>query len=1038
MNQKACFRSRIQSFIEPLSGIANLLRAAILCQAVCLIVADRANAQPAADPFGGNPTLVVEGQPTPDGKGKPAKPGTEQKGKPTAPGKEGEAPKEGEKTEKKKDGPAESVKRTSEPPAPPNKKELDIKPDEQGRVQFQFRHQAWPDVLRWLAEASSMSLDWQELPGDYLNLATQRPFEIVETRDLINRHLLARGYTMLEIDSVILVTKTENINTALVPKVTIEQLKSLPPNRYVRTSFPLNTLIAEEVIDEFKQLISVNGKLIPLASTNRLEAMDAAGNLQELHRILTEEQSDEALQELAREFPLQHIRASEAKTMLELFIGLQKSSSGSGESSSSRQMQMMQEMMQQQQQMMQQQNRGGDKGAPDKSKKRPTDTFVVANQRLNSLIVHAQPDKMAIVASFIRRIDVPNENAETFQSMQGRMQLYRLASISPKQLVASLLAMDALEPTTTLEVDEANNAIIAHASIADQFTIQKVIERLDGSARKFQMMQLRRLKADEVAGTIKFLMGAEQEKKDDSSSRRYSYSYYDPYGSRNDDKKKSDDKFRVGANIADNQLLLWCNDTENKEVLNLLMKLGELPPAGSKPNPFRTIDATRSPETLEYLMKLQEKWRAISPTPLKLPAPQDVAPPTDSKSENKPGEEPKPKAPTAIRDGKQFERFIANVNVPDSENDSTSTSNATEVVSDATSSAQSSSESKPNALPPLAPSSGRGAGDEGLTADNTKPFQLAIDKVHAQSASALVPDKTIPSTPPIEVRFDADGNLLLLSEDLEALDQLELLMLRDAPPKRPYDVFQVKNTRASWISLQLEDYFKEDSKQKSDARVTNYFFDSGPSEAKKEDPQLGSRRQLKFIYDIDTNTIVVIGASDSQRKTIEELIKLWDTEDPKKAKDARYQKLVQVRYSRAEAIEQAIKDVYRDFLSENDKTFDKTSENGKKGEEKRDRSLSTRKFSLGVDKVTNILIVSAEGEDFLTVLCDLIEQLDQAARPSGSLEIIPFQAGSGGAKSVEKAFKALVEAAKQQPANNKQQRGQQNGDSNQNGGGNDQ
>ncbi len=120
------------------------------------------------------------------------------------------------------------------------------------------------------------------------------------------------------------------------------------------------------------------------------------------------------------------------------------------------------------------------------NKKRPAEVFVVANQRLNSLIVHAQPDKMAIVASFIRRIDVPNENAETFQSMQGRMQIYRLASISPKQLVASLLAMDALEPTTTLEVDESNNSIIAHASIADQFTIQKVIERLDGSLESFR------------------------------------------------------------------------------------------------------------------------------------------------------------------------------------------------------------------------------------------------------------------------------------------------------------------------------------------------------------------------------------------------------------------------------------------------------------------------------------------------------------------------------------------------------------------------
>ena len=94
----------------------------------------------------------------------------------------------------------EAIKRKSEPPEAPNKREFDVKPDEQGMLQFQFRNQAWPDLMRWLSEVSGMSLDWQELPGDYLNVATQRKHSLEETRDLINRHLLARGYTMLEFD----------------------------------------------------------------------------------------------------------------------------------------------------------------------------------------------------------------------------------------------------------------------------------------------------------------------------------------------------------------------------------------------------------------------------------------------------------------------------------------------------------------------------------------------------------------------------------------------------------------------------------------------------------------------------------------------------------------------------------------------------------------------------------------------------------------------------------------------------------------------
>jgi hypothetical protein len=255
-------------------------------------------------------------------------------------------------------------------------------------------------------------------------------------------------------------------------------------------------------------------------------------------------------------------------------------------------------------------------------------------------------------------------------------------------------------------------------------------------------------------------------------------------------------------------------------------------------------------------------------------------------------------------------------------------------------------------------------------------------------------------------------------------------MLRDAPPKRPYDVFHVKHTRASYIAINLEDYFKDDDKSKNDSsRYTYYFFDGAPQDKKKDDPQLGSKRDLKFIWDNETATIVAVGATDAQRKLIGELIELWDTPDPKKDKTARYQRLVQIRYSRAEVIEQAIKDAYRDFLTENDKTFDRNSEDGKKGGEKRDRSESDRKFSMGVDAVTNIIIVSAEGEDLLKVICDIIEQLDMAAKPSGSLEVVQFETG-GSSRSMEKAFKALMESAKKAAPPEGKQGGESNSQKN--------
>ncbi len=89
-------------------------------------------------------------------------------------------------------------------------------------------------------------------------------------------------------------------------------------------------------------------------------------------------------------------------------------------------------------------------------------------------------------------------------------------------------------------------------------------------------------------------------------------------------------------------------------------------------------------------------------------------------------------------------------------------------------------------------------------------------------------------TPPIEIRFDSDGNLLLLSEDLEALDRLESLMLRDAPPQRPYDVFQIHNARATWIELNLKDYFKDDSSQNRGDGRNDLLFLRRPTPIEQE------------------------------------------------------------------------------------------------------------------------------------------------------------------------------------------------------------
>ncbi len=469
-------------------------------------------------------------------------------------------------------GGSDTIKRPDKPLTPPNPDEFKARPDEEGIVRFQFRGQSWPDVLEWFGEISGRSVDWQELPKDYLNISTQRGYTVEELRDLLNRLLLTRGFTMLQQDEFINVVKCEEINASLVPSVPRSELARLAPHDFVRVMFDLDWMLADDAADELEPLLSKNGKLFPFATTNRMEAMDAVVNLRDLDRLLTEEQASEAGEgRLVQEFVLHYVRAEDVRQSLSQFLGAGSPGVGSAGAMSPQvlaqqqaMMKMQQQMQQQMQKQMQQQaqaaartqsrtssrnrraNRSGANG------EQPVRMMV--NPRRNSLIVQAPPDKMATIAQAIKLMDVREEGPQSLQAFLGRMQVYRLAQLDPRKLVDTLQELGGLDPTTRLEVDDTNHAIIAYATPADHFTVRSTIEKLDGSARRVEVIPLRRLAADEVAGTIQYLMSGTKQQSSRSNYMDYGYGYR--YSSRRDRNEPSQDEFRVDADIENNRLLV--------------------------------------------------------------------------------------------------------------------------------------------------------------------------------------------------------------------------------------------------------------------------------------------------------------------------------------------------------------------------------------------------------------------------------------------------------------------------------------------------
>ncbi|QDT17424.1 secretin N-terminal domain-containing protein [Alienimonas californiensis] len=508
--------------------------------------------------------------------------------------------------------------------------------DADGNYSFNFRGAPWPAVVTALADASGLSLDWQELPGDTLNLRTQRAYTAEEARDLINRHLLARGFTLLVDGEVLTVANLKKLDPGAVPAVTPEELADLPPNRFVKCVFALDWLPAERAAEELKVLLSPRGTLAALPGSNRVLAMDAAGNLQQLAAILREEQQGRGKERLVRQFRLEHIRADRAKQLLDEFLGLVKEDDSLPSNPQLAQMEM--QMRMQQAQMAKNQPGGGADG------KAAGTIRLIVNERENAILAQAPPEQMAILESSVEALDVPRDPTDGLLARmvmrEDPVRIYRLARLNPEMVVRLLSNSGELGPLTRVEVDEKANALVVNGSPTDHLIVARLVESLDGTDRSFEVLPLRRLPADYVAGTVRFMMGVEEEKPDDDGNSRYGFFSYG-YGSSSTEEEEEgpEGQFRVDADVRNNRLLLWANPVELSEVNALLVKLGEVRASGVNRSATRVLDVTAD-QSEEILERLRTAWPHVRDNPLDLPAAPPAAPTGAGPSDAPPGEGP--------------------------------------------------------------------------------------------------------------------------------------------------------------------------------------------------------------------------------------------------------------------------------------------------------------------------------------------------------------------------------------------------------------
>lgn len=857
---------------------------------------------------------------------------------------------EGEEKDKEEGGDEGPVKRPDKPPKIADPRELKAKPDSNGKVSFSFNGQMWPDVLQWLANVSGYSLDWTELPSGYLNLATQRPYTLPEARDLINRQLHARGYTLILNGEVLSVFKINKLDPSLIPRVTEEQLYDLQPHDFVKITFQLpEGMEVAGAAEDVKKTASEHAKVIPLPATRRILMISTVANARLVSVIFNEERLAVDGQVIPVEIVLKHRRAEKIIDILYVILGLDPSTRPSQEELA----------VQQQKMQLLMQLQGAGKDVAQMLQKDGPPVYLAYNSHRNSVLVNAPPAALKKIQRTIEMLDVPADGGPIdVAANEGRRtpKSYKLETIDPRTLLSTLEEIGDLSPLTELRADNRADILFARASEVDHAKIAKMIEQLDEAGMDTMVLQLRNHPADAVAGTLRTMF--DTKKKEDDNRSRYDYGWYGGWNSRDRDKKQPVD-VRIDADIENNRLIVRGAPEQLAEIRDFLIKIGEPLDSTPKGERIRVIDAMSPQDTARLLKQLRRAWPSIGENELMIEGPEETieteAPTTDDPDDAPPVD----REARAMRGDASVFHFAVKQLAKD-------TSDIDDEKADTTKT------KKPPVVVKITPD-----GRLILSSDDT----VALDRLQKLIESAAPPQERFRI---IQVRYVTAYSIYLTLKNLykeeikgeQSQGYFDPYMFGFSPPSSKKSSAQLSKRKR----LQLDwdtgsNTILVANASASQLREIELLIDSYDQPSDQDESKARRTAALKLKY--SRAKVVAAALKEVYRDLLSSRDKEFETEDKKGATTSRETTTI-IRYGQGD-------------------------DNGKKPTPVKVGFQGA--LSVGVDEISNTIIISVQEELFDSVL-QIVNSLDEAARPQTTVAVHSLDSSI----SPESLQKALAEA----------------------------
>ena len=870
-------------------------------------------------------------------------------------------------------------------------------------LQFNFRYAPWIEVLKLFADTSGLSLDILDLPPGTFNYYDQNKYTPREALDVINGHLLPKGYVLVYRDEflVCLNYDTGDIPPNLIPNVTPEELEDRGRNELLTVLFQLEGVDVQQIAAEVNEIKGPQGKVVGLPSSSSVLVTDIGSNLRRIRELLEDVTAGGGPDAQSfKPYQIKYIAASEADQLLKAALGMSTGvtnvSAGSGR------------------------DRGFDfrdprsRSSSSTSRSNTGDTAITiaVDPRQNMLLVTATIRQHKLVEEALLTIDRDvDESQFSVQSNKPFLKVYTVDNAESQEVVKTV---DVLIPGIVVNEDGRNDKIHIVATPEQHAQVEGLIRQMDGTGVASQQMVVYPLSKMDP------LMAASQIQTMFLKDGEYAPT--------------------VQPEVYSRQLIIRADHDQMLQIRALLTQLGEDGTGTRERNRsdmLRTF-SSQGRDLEELLPLVEQMWKRRSESQIRIVNPEQRGSIRDIRT---------PAAGRSVRDG-----MDENENVPAASNQRPQRNRQVEEPQESVqynppapkrkpipvyNTAQTQFVSQLSEQESTAQEQAAGSQDEaevtdeellnfleGYLGETEEPAQIPMNESGSDNTESgsnerpsrprrdeFQPPRVEPSQqeepegPPAELNITVNGDeLLLYSPDPEVLNEFEdmmEMMMAAVPPRTTWTVFTLQSADATEVSMMLEEllpFVGTSAVSPSGGGILGGLSSSmsslggGLADMTGLSSIASSGQTTRVIPDLRLNALFVSGPA-SQVREVEEMLKVLDaTEWPDNYRD-KVTRLIAVEHADVSKVLEMVKDSYKVYIDPPQRQQQRggnplAAAFGGGGRD--DSPESQIKMAVSADTNTNQLLVWADEALFREVET-LVQSIDESARLANrTVRVVPL------------------------------------------------